>query len=212
MTNFYGKYRGKVENNIDPKRMGRIQVSVPAVTGAGRLSWAMPCAPYAGKGVGFVAIPPISANVWVEFEGGNPDFPIWSGCFWGVGEMPVEASTPQTYLFKTAEVSVKMLDVPGAAGFSVETLAGMKIEIGPEGVSVDNGQGSSITISPEGVEIKQSQGSTVKLGPQGIQIDNGQGGAIELAPQGIQIDNGKGGTIDLEGPKVAINKSALEVT
>lgn len=76
---FFGKYRGKVENNIDPMMMGRVQVSVPAVLGDGGLSWAMPCAPYAGSGVGFFAIPPTGANVWVEFEGGDPDYPIWSG-------------------------------------------------------------------------------------------------------------------------------------
>ena len=68
--------------------LGRVQVSVPAVLGDGRLSWAMPCVPYAGSQVGFFAIPPVGANVWVEFEGGDPDYPIWSGCFWGTGEVP----------------------------------------------------------------------------------------------------------------------------
>ena len=195
MTQFYGKYRGKVQNNLDPLEQGRLQVSAPAVLGDGKLSWAMPCAPYAGKGVGFYALPPMGANIWVEFEGGDPNYPIWSGCFWGKGELPAEAKTPGTSLFKTAEVTVKLVDTPGAAGFTVETKAGMKLVIGPEGVAIDNGQGSTLTISQESIEIKQSQGSTVKLGPDGIQIDNGQGGSIEL-----------------QGPKVAINKSALEVT
>lgn len=85
MKRYYGKYRGKVENNIDPMQLGRIQVSAPAVLGDGTLSWAMPCTPYAGSGVGFFAIPPVGANVWVEFEGGDPDYPIWAGCFWGTG-------------------------------------------------------------------------------------------------------------------------------
>jgi uncharacterized protein involved in type VI secretion and phage assembly len=81
MTQFFGKYRGKVKNNVDPMQQGRIHVSVPAVLGEGSLSWAMPCVPYAGSQVGFFAIPPVDANVWVEF-GGDPDAPIWSGCFW----------------------------------------------------------------------------------------------------------------------------------
>ena len=89
MTQFFGKYRGTVANNIDPQMMGRVQVSVPSVLGEGQLSWAMPCVPYAGSGVGFFAIPPNGANVWVEFEAGDPDYPIWSGCFWGMGEAPV---------------------------------------------------------------------------------------------------------------------------
>jgi uncharacterized protein involved in type VI secretion and phage assembly len=82
---YYGKYRGKVENNIDPMQMGRVQVSVPAVLGESTLGWAMPCSPFAGSGVGFFAVPPTGANVWVEFEGGDPDFPIVAGGFWGTG-------------------------------------------------------------------------------------------------------------------------------
>ena len=95
MTQYYGKYRGKVENNIDPQLMGRIQVSCPAVLGSGRMSWAMPCAPYAGPGIGFFAIPPKDAHVWVEFEGGNTDYPIWSGCFWALGDLSPDTAIPQ---------------------------------------------------------------------------------------------------------------------
>lgn len=68
---FLGKHRGKVENNVDPLQLGRVQVSVPAVLGDGRLSWAMPCVPYAGSGVGLFAVAPVGANVWVEFEQGR---------------------------------------------------------------------------------------------------------------------------------------------
>src|SRR6266496_2141635 len=97
MSQFFGKYRGKVTNNIDPEQSGRMQVSVPAVLGEGRLSWAMPNSPYAGMQNGFYAIPPIQSNVWFEFEGGDPNFPIWSGCFWGTGEVPALAlATPST--------------------------------------------------------------------------------------------------------------------
>lgn len=87
MTKYYGKYRGKVENTIDPLMLGRIQVSAPAVLGDGTLSWAMPCTPYAGPGVGFFAIPPVGANVWVEFEAviwttpfGLAVFGVWVKC------------------------------------------------------------------------------------------------------------------------------------
>ena len=90
MTEFFGKYRGKIENNIDPMLQGRVQVSVPAVLGDGSLAWAMPCVPYAGSGVGLFMIPPVGTNIWVEFESGNPDYPIWAGCFWGTGEAPAQ--------------------------------------------------------------------------------------------------------------------------
>ena len=81
MNPLFGKYRGKVEDDIDPLGMGRLRVSVPALAGGGHSSWALPCVPYAGRDVGFYALPPIGANVWVEFEGGDLNYPIWSGCF-----------------------------------------------------------------------------------------------------------------------------------
>jgi len=119
MKQFFGKYRGKVENNIDPLMQGRIQVSCSAVLGDGQLSWAMPCVPYAGKGVGFYVVPPIGANIWVEFEGGDPDYPIWSGCFWGTGEVPELPALPQKKVFKTDSTTITINDLPGL-GFSLE--------------------------------------------------------------------------------------------
>src|SRR5690606_39001851 len=103
---FYGKYRGTVANNIDPQQMGRIQVKVPAVLGDGQLSWAMPCAPYAGPGVGFFAIPPRDAKVWVEFEGGDPDYPIWVGGFWGLGEAPALPAIAEMKVLKTDTATI----------------------------------------------------------------------------------------------------------
>ena len=82
MPPLYGKYRGKVQDNKDPLRLGRIRAFVPAVAPDG-LNWAMPCVPYAGPQEGFLMLPPVGANVWVEFEGGDLNYPIWSGGFWG---------------------------------------------------------------------------------------------------------------------------------
>jgi len=212
MSQFFGKYRGRVENNVDPQNLGRLQVSAPAVLGGGIWSWAMPCTPYAGAGVGFHAVPPLGANVWVEFEAGDANYPIWSGCFWGAGELPSEAQTPGTNVFKTEKVTMKLVDVAGSEGFSVETDSGVKIEMTPELVTLDNAHDSSISITHEAINIRQSQGSVVTIDAEGIQVDNGQGATIKLAAQGVQVDNGKGATVDLQGPKVAINKSALEVT
>lgn len=102
---FFGKYRGKVTDNKDPLSLGRIQALVPGVFGM-VTNWALPCAPYAGDQVGFYAIPPIGAVVWIEFEGGDPTYPIWSGCFWQTGQVPTEVATntddpSQVKVFKT---------------------------------------------------------------------------------------------------------------
>ena len=80
---FYGKFRGVVTANNDPDRLGRIRAKVQDVLGDRESGWALPALPYAGDGVGLYLIPPVDAFVWVEFEHGNPDYPIWTGCFWG---------------------------------------------------------------------------------------------------------------------------------
>jgi uncharacterized protein involved in type VI secretion and phage assembly len=153
MTKFFGKYRGKVENNIDPMQLGRVQVSVPAVLGEGSMSWAMPCVPYAGPGVGFFAIPPAGANVWVEFEGGDPDYPIWSGCFWGVGEVPALPAIAEMKVLKTDMGTITLNDLPGAGGITIETTTGMKIVISALGIEINNGQGGSIKLTGPQVSV-----------------------------------------------------------
>jgi uncharacterized protein involved in type VI secretion and phage assembly len=86
-AHFYGKYRGLVVDNNDPTQRARLQVRVPAVM-SGEAVWALPCLPYAGDGLGTYLIPEVGAGVWVEFEAGNPSYPIWTGCFWGDGQGP----------------------------------------------------------------------------------------------------------------------------
>lgn len=157
MTQFFGKYRGTVANNIDPQMMGRVQVSVPSVLGEGQLSWAMPCVPYAGSGVGFFAIPPNGANVWVEFEAGDPDYPIWSGCFWGMGEAPATPAVPFVKILKTDALTLKLDDTPGAGGFTLEvnppaSATQLKILCSVSGIEISNGP-SKISLTPASVNI-----------------------------------------------------------
>jgi len=153
MSTFYGKYRGTVENNVDPMFLGRIQVSVPAVLGQGSLSWAMPCVSYAGSGVGFFAIPPNGANVWVEFEGGDPDYPIWSGCFWGTGEVPASPAVDLIKILKTDTATLTLDDTPGAGGITIETMMGAKIVINAQGIEITNGQGATVKMTGPQVSV-----------------------------------------------------------
>lgn len=157
---FYGKYRGRVAVNIDPLNQGRIQVSCPAVLGEGRLSWAMPCSPYAGKGVGLLAVPPENANVWVEFEGGDADYPICGGCFWADGEVPETPALPTTKMLKTDGLSLKIDDLPGAGGVT--------IEVGPPVVAAV----LKISLTSSGIELTNGAAS-VKLTPATVSVNNG---------------------------------------
>jgi hypothetical protein len=160
VTQFFGKYRGKVENNLDPLQMGRVQVSAPAVLGEGRLSWAMPCTPYGGSGVGLFAVPPVGANVWVEFEGGDPDYPILAGCFWGPGEAPAAPAVPQMKVWKTDGTTVTLSDLPGVGGLT--------LEVGPPVVPMP----VKLVFDASGIELSNGAAS-VKLTPATVSVNNG---------------------------------------
>ena len=156
---FYGKYRGLVINNVDPMLIGRAQVSCPAVLGEGTLSWAMPCAAFAGIAEGLFAVPSVGASVWVEFEGGNPDFPIYTGGFWGEGESPAIPPGPTTTVLARLGVSITINSLPGAGGLTI--LVGppvvetpMTLMFNAAGITLTNGA-SSISLSPAAVTINE---------------------------------------------------------
>ena len=79
---FFGKYRGIVTDNVDPLQIGRIRARVPDVFGTKASGWALPCVPCKLPGKAGSALPKIGDTVWMEFERGDPDFPIWSGCYY----------------------------------------------------------------------------------------------------------------------------------
>ena len=153
MQKFYGKYKGKVTDNMDPLMQGRIRAKVPAVFGDEDTGWALPSVPYAGNGVGFFFIPPVDANVWMEFEGGNTDSPIWTGCFWGTGEAPpVMPAIPDTKIIKTATATIKLDDLPGVGGITIETTSGLKIVMNVSGIEISNGP-RNVKVTPASVSV-----------------------------------------------------------
>jgi uncharacterized protein involved in type VI secretion and phage assembly len=154
---FFGKYRGIVTDNLDPLMIGRVRARIPDVMGDEESGWAMPCAPFGGNGIGFFAIPTTDAGVWIEFEHGDPDYPIWSGCWWGsAAEMPPVLLAPpyKKVLLKTeGGNSVLLDDTPGAGGITLETSGGQKVVLSATGVEITNGQGASIKLSGPQVSI-----------------------------------------------------------
>lgn len=103
----YGKYRGTVADNQDPRKQGRIKVQVPEILGDVDSGWALPCAPYAGEQSGFYTVPPVGAGVWVEFEAGDVSRPIWVGCWWGSDKLPKDeggaGATPDVKIARSEE-------------------------------------------------------------------------------------------------------------
>jgi len=154
---FYGKYRGTVTDNQDPLMIGRVKARVPDVMGDQESGWAMPCAPFGGGGMGFFAIPATGAGVWIEFEHGDPDYPIWSGCWWGtVAEVPPLLLVPpyKKVMIKTEGGATLILDdTPGIGGITLETAGGQKIVMNSLGIEINNGVGGLIKMTGPQVSV-----------------------------------------------------------
>jgi hypothetical protein len=148
------KQRGIVLNNVDPLQIGRLQVSVPSVTD--QALFAMPAVPYAGPGVGFLALPPIGANVWVDFERGDITLPVWSGCFWNAGEIPTEAAgQPSRKVLKTDRVTLILDGTAVTGGFSLIVASTGSLTMNSGGIAFDNGTGASIVETGPAISINQ---------------------------------------------------------
>lgn len=157
---YYGKYRGTVFQNADPLLKGRIMVEVPSVLGPTPSGWAEPCLPFAGPQAGFVVVPPLRSAVWVEFEAGDPEKPIWTGGFYGTpAEVPVlfNSAVPpvanvviQTPLQNTLMIS----DVPGpTGGILLKSQTGALISITDVGITLSNGKGATIVMAGPSVTV-----------------------------------------------------------
>jgi uncharacterized protein involved in type VI secretion and phage assembly len=154
---FYGKYRGVVTDNRDPLMTGRIKARVPDVLGEEESGWALPCAPFGGNQTGFFALPTVGAGVWIEFEHGDPDYPIWSGVWWGAANEvpPLLIAPPYRKVMVVTEggQTVTLDDTPGVGGITLETSGGQKIVLSPTGIEIDNGMGAKITLTGPQVSV-----------------------------------------------------------
>ncbi|MFF5982326.1 phage baseplate assembly protein V [Streptomyces olindensis] len=164
---YLGKFRGRVVDNDDPLRIGRITVEVPDVLGDEPSTWALPCLPFTGPESGQFAVPPPGAGVWVEFEQGDPSFPVWTGCWYGAAEelppdarrelgagspaKPVVVQTPGAH-------KLVMNDTPGAEqGILLQAQGGAYIRITREAVVIATGAGAEVVLRGREVTINEGQ-------------------------------------------------------
>lgn len=160
---FFGKYRGTVLNNIDPLGVGRLLVEVPDVLTLVPSSWAQPCVPLAGPTgtpMGVYLVPPIGAGVWVEFEKGDPTYPIWVGCRWGsMADVPPLVLlglpvSPSIVLQTALQNSISISDVPGpTGGIMLKSQTGAMIMVNNIGITISNGQGATIIMTGPTVTV-----------------------------------------------------------
>lgn len=157
---YYGVYRGTVVNNVDPLQIGRIIALVPDVGGVIPTTWAMPCVPIAGKQMGTFMVPQIGSGVFVQFEAGDPDRPVWVGGWWGnVAEVPALAlagvpGDPNIVIQTTLQNAIVVSDLPGpTGGIMLKSTTGATIIVNDTGIFIQNGKGASIVMTGPTVTI-----------------------------------------------------------
>lgn len=160
---YLGKYRGTVMNNVDPLMRGRLLVTVPDVLGLTPSSWAEACVPLAGPTgppMGSYFVPPIGAGVWVEFEQGDPSYPIWVGCRWGAAsDVPPLAHaglpiSPNIVLQTAGQNTLVISDLPGpAGGIMLKSATGATLIVNDTGIYIQNGKGASIVMTGPTVDV-----------------------------------------------------------
>ncbi len=152
---YYGKYRGHVTDNDDPDNLGRLKARVPRLLGDEETGWALPAFAYGGTAEqGFFAVPDVDAGVWIEFEGGDLSYPVWSGTWYTSGAIP-ESAGPGKKVLKTASGHTLVLDDDG------QTL------------QLRDGNGNSITMDSAGIEISDANGNSIKMTASGISVNDG---------------------------------------
>jgi uncharacterized protein involved in type VI secretion and phage assembly len=156
MKKLLGKYRGRVEENEDPQGRGRVHVSSPAALGPGAQVWALPCLPYAHPGVGLAVLPPVGADVFVEFQNGDPTQPILTGFLWDSSQGPP----------------------PTADNVVLRTGAGHRLVLSDSGneITLTHPAGSSVKLDASGA-IEVSASSTVRVAASKVEVEAGM---IEL--------------------------------
>lgn len=192
----FGKYRGFVQDNADPDQAGRLRLRIPSVLGDEETDWALPCVPFAGPGYGFFAIPDPGAMVWVEFEEGDIDRPIWTGGVWkGQEQLPEGAAreTPNSRLWRTpGGHQLRFDDEPGEERCQLSHAGGAELTLEPEGaVRLTDPGGSTLVLdSREGeVRVEDASGNRLVLSHTGTLVEDVSGNRIEMGPAGITLDS-----------------------
>ncbi len=183
MSRFFGKYPGEVFDNRDPDQLGRIKAIIPDVGFIDApTDWAYPCvAPYGGKGdAGELIVPDIGMNVWMEFEAGNPNRPIWTGIYYsrpkGRQETPSEGR--------------------GAGGASTQSPKGTDTTIGVNGVVLREPASPARPVYPQNKVFKTRNGIVIEYddttGNERIHFFHPSGAYKETHPDGKTAERVQG--------------------
>ncbi len=223
---FLGKYRGLVIDNDDPEQLGRLKAQVPSVLGDAVVTgWALPCTPYGGmENQGWFAVPDVGAGVWIEFEEGDLEFPIWTGTFWskpgGTTEVPIAngadgaetdvAPVTRRILKTTKGHTIQFEDADDEEMVVIhEAVNGHTVTLDADGIKLTDGANTNeIVMGADGVAVSDANGNTIEMTSSGITVTDANGNEIAMASGGIAV--GSGATEHLvHGDMLQINVDVL---
>ena len=192
---YFGKYRGTVVNNDDPKKLGRLRANVPELLDEEITDWALPCMPYGGTPrQGMFMVPEVGAQVWIEFEAGDISHPIWVGTFW----KKAWDQEPTIRMIQTKSGHVlRFDDEEGKEDIRFLHSAGAGIRIDANGsISLIDESGARFKLNAykEEITLKDAHGNKIELSDSGIIAENKFGNVIEMAD----------GKISLEAPTILL--------
>jgi len=146
---FYGKYRGIV-SAVDAVTC-RIKAIVPAVLGDAQTGWCMPCVPYAGLQRGIAFLPEEESGVWIEFEGGDVSYPVWTGCYWRDGEPPAGVAADVKVIATAKGLRLVLNDAEGS-------------------ITISDPGGNTVTLNEAGITLSRA-GQQVVIGDANVAIN-----------------------------------------
>jgi uncharacterized protein involved in type VI secretion and phage assembly len=224
---YYGKYRGYVTDNDDPDKRGRVRVLVPSILGDAETGWAEPVLPFGGiKDAGLFLVPPPKAIVWIEFEEGDIDRPLWTGARWIPGTTSGDAAVGprERFVLQTpaghrvelddsdddnAKPRLIVRHAKGAAitcdekgGIVIEDTAGDTVTLDAENkqLLLEDANGNSVALTDAGVKIEDANGNSLELSSSGVTVKDANGNSLELASAGLTV---KGASmVNVKGPMV----------
>jgi uncharacterized protein involved in type VI secretion and phage assembly len=226
---YYGKYRAFVVDNADPEDRGRLRLRVPSVLNEEVTSgWALPCVPYGGApNQGFFFIPEVDAGVWVEFEAGNLDFPVWVGTYWGKpgGESEVPKpndadgaeqgsvqNPPTRKIIKTVKGHTIQLEDADDEDMLMllEATNTNLIVMNKEGIKFTDTNQNVVTMSDKGVNITDLNENILTMDDKGINITDKTGNIIEMTDSAFTITSKVDFNITASGQAIKITGKTID--
>jgi uncharacterized protein involved in type VI secretion and phage assembly len=211
---YVGKFRGFVVDNADPETRGRIKLRVPSVLGEAATDWALPCMPYGGaEGLGMLHVPPVGAQVFVEFLEGDVSAPVWTGTFWRQsGETPEDYSGPDTKVIRTDSGHVLIFDdTDGEETITLKSTADAQVVMDHEGsLALTDASGGTVILDANAMEltVRDANGNEIVMSASGIDCTDANGNKITATGAGVEIK--ASAIVNIEGSMVTVAGSGGE--